>query len=351
MAEDEKAGKADSSAAEASPAVSVESLTDAERAQWLQSGKMPEAKKAAEEEKPSSPKAGASETPPAEKQEKEAAKEEPGKEEPQPESEKTSETDTEKKPDETPKRKGAEARKAELAADIQEHLRRRVELRNEVEALEKKKAELAASPTATKEPPSKPKPKAEDFETTEAFFEALADWKTEAGIGAALQKEREERTRTEQKQKLDELNNKLQAGWRKKLEAAMKVHADFEPVTTSKELIERIPPGSVLDAAILHRPEGAEILYYFGKHPEELENVLALEAPLDQVFALAAIEQKIAQGRVPPRRVTEAPPPASETSGKATVEEDPVGEAIRKGDVSNYMRLMNQQEARPQKTQ
>jgi len=107
--------------------VAVENFTDEQRSEWLKSGKLPDGKEE-----------------PAKEAESSAA---PEGEKPK---EKESETKTGSEPVEAQteehKPKGATERKAQLASDIQDSLRRRKELRSEVQLLEHKRAELTVAP-------------------------------------------------------------------------------------------------------------------------------------------------------------------------------------------------------------
>ena len=333
MPNDEKGTVEPSPTEELAAPVAVEEFTDEQRSEWLKTGKTPEGKEveAKPAESPPAPAPGEGEKP------KEI------------EAEKKTVSEPVKEQKEEPKRKGAEERKAELAADVQASLRRRSGLRSEVQTLELKKAELTASPPATKELETevKPRPNQEDFETLTEHQIAVEKWQdemTEKKISSALQKDREAQAREGQKKQQEALNQEMASSWKKKTEDSAKLHDDFGEVLSDDDLVKKIPPGSIVDIAILGRPEGAELFYYLGKHPEELDSILTLPTPLDQAFALANLENKIVQGRGSVKRVTETLPPAPETPGTGTVEDDPLGRAISEGKTGTYMQLANAKE-------
>ncbi|KKM63479.1 hypothetical protein LCGC14_1511040 [marine sediment metagenome] len=316
--------------------VAVENFTDEQRSEWLKSGKLPDGKEE-----------------PAKEAESSAA---PEGEKPK---EKESETKTGSEPEEAQteehKPKGATERKAQLASDIQDSLRRRKELRSEVQLLEHKRAELTVAPTPAQEkkPEEEPRPKQEDFETFAEYDVAEDKWRqdsTNRTVSAALQKDREERATEEQKTKQDTLTQELTSSWKSKVEESRKQHNDFNDFLTDDGLVGKIQPGSVVDAAILSRKEGAELFYYLGKNPKELDSIQKLPSPIDQVFALAELERKLVEGRGSVKRVTDALPPATELAGTGTVEEDPIARALQEGNTAEYMRLQNAKEAASLKT-
>ena len=333
MPDDEKPAVEPSPTEEPAAPVAVEEFTDEQRSEWLKTGKTPEGKEV--EAKPA-------ESPPASA---------PGEGEKPKENEAEEKTDSEpvEVQKEEPKRKGAEERKAELAADVQTSLKRRSELRSEVQSLEQKKAELTASPPAKQELETevKPRPKQEDFEYPEDWQLAVEKWhdeSTDRKISSALQKDRKEQAQEGQKKQQEALNQEVASSWKKKTEDAEKVHDDFGEILANDDLVRKILPGSIVDIAILGRPEGAELFYYLGKHPEELDSIQKLPTPLDQAFALANLENKIVQGRGSVKRVTKTLPPAPETAGTGTVEDDPLGRAISEGETGTYMDLANAKE-------
>jgi len=314
---DEQVVTADPSPAAVVTANPLESLNEEQRGEWLKSGKLPEPAK--EEVQPPS-----TEAPPK------TADSAPAKDK----SDQPPEADAGKVPD-VGKHVTAEERKAQLAADIQESLKQRKELREEVERLQNQRKDWAAPLPAAAAPAAAPQ--LEDFDTVEAFEAATIKFH----VQEALAKDRKEHAEAVAKADVQRLNTEIESTWKERTAASAKVHTAFADILNDNDLVKQIVPGSLLDATILHRPEGAEIFYYLGKNRSELDRILKLSSPLDQAFELAAIEQKIVQGRVPVKRVTGAPPPPTEVAGKATSADDEVERAAKDGDFSAYAKAAN----------
>jgi hypothetical protein len=298
-------------------------MTEEQRHDWQMTGKLPDAT-TPEEKTPSTVEAKTAEPPPA-----------PDKSDHPPEADAGKVSDG-------GKHKTAAERKAELAADIQQHLRERADLRAENDRLRKERQELTApQPVAA----DKPAPKEEDYETTADFLRALATFEADQRVTAAIAADRKERTDAAAKEEAERRGNEIATSWKEKTAAAAKVYPDFEDALQDNEFVAKIAPGSLLDAAILHRPEGAHVYHYLWKNPDEFARISKL-VPLDQAYELAAIEQKIVQSRVPVKKVTGAPPPPTEVAGKGTPADDEAAKAANEGDFTAYKHEMDRREAR-----
>lgn len=135
--------------------------------------------------------------------------------------------------------------------------------------------------------PNTGKPRAEDFETHEAFVEALTDYKLEQKLADR-----------EQKQKVAERTN----AWESQKEAARTKYPDFDEVFNEAPM-----PVPVVAGAMLKHPAGVEIGYYLAKNPTDYRRIQALTDPVEIGFEMAAIAARIAPDK--PKSASNAPKP------------------------------------------
>jgi hypothetical protein len=135
------------------------------------------------------------------------------------------------------------------------------------------------------------KPKADDFNTyaeyedaKDDYYEKLADWKAEQKVSKAFESQnKRSQEQAQQKDLEDRITN-----YRKQVEDARKVHADFDEVINSYD--GELTPH--MQAALLDSEMGAEVSYYLAKHPEEAEKLEGMG--LIQINkAIAKIEAKL----------------------------------------------------------
>jgi hypothetical protein len=261
-----------------------------EFAKWRATGELPE-------QKEETPPAAADETPQA-------------KTEPESEPDDSQETGDEKE-------EGDEGAPAKGKGGSRQ--RRIDKLTRENEELKRQMAEKSVKPQdKPPEPaPSAPgKPKLEDFQTLEAYQEALTDWKLDER--ERLQREKQARDATEQALRAE------QDGWKAKERAARKAHADYDDLMDTVE----IPAGpGVLAArqAMLEDEHGAELLYFLAKHPKELAAIAQL-SPATAVMAIGRLSASLSpaspENGKPKITGAPKPPPPSGRQGK-TVSDSP----------------------------
>lgn len=223
----------------------------------------------------------------------------PAKTEPEPEPDDDQEQETETKPGSRRTRK------------IEKLTRENEELRRALSGLTSDANKPAQSPESAQSAPGKPK--LEDFQTLEAYQEALTDWKLDER--ERLQREKQAREATEQALRAE------QETWAQKEKAARKAHPDYDDLMDTIQ----IPAGpGVLAArqAMLEDEHGAELLYYLAKHPKELAVIAAL-TPASAVMAIGKLSVSLTSSAAPENgkpRITGAPkpPPPSGKSSKTT---------------------------------
>ena len=214
---------------------------------------------------------------------------------------------------------------------------RRIErLTRENEELKRQLAGAQPPPPKPQDKPSEPatagKPKLEDFQTLEAYQEALTDWKLDQRERG--RKEAEARTAAENAARAE------QDSWAKREKAARKAHDDYD------DLIDTvvIPAGpGVLAArqAMIEDEHGAELLYYLAKNPKELERIAGLP-PASAVLAIGKLSAKF---DIPPAtengkpKITGAPKPPPPSGRPSKTSSDTPEEAAKRGDFRAYARL------------
>lgn len=145
--------------------------------------------------------------------------------------------------------------------------REAAELRDRLARLEQK-----VTPEAVKPADPTDKPKLDDFESFEAFNEALTDWKVDQKLKA-----REAEAQTKQ----------LVQSWEQKKAEARKEYEDLDEVLADME-----PPNGVVLAVMAESDHTAKIAYYLGQHPDEMKRINTL-APPAAALAVARIEAQI----------------------------------------------------------
>lgn len=316
----------------------VEGLTQDDRAEWLKSGELPSDKPAPapKEEVP----------PPDEEKEDDKGKA----------AEEADQTKFQVRRDEKPNQMGYKALRdkvKELEAKLAESTSRTeppIESRQPISttAEEGKKDETKARP--------KPTPDAVDdagkkkYTTYEDYLEDLADWKAEARLAAYVK----EQTDNAQKARDNAALETVRGQWRGKIEAARKVHADFDAVALNDKLV--IPNGShvndwILENSLVEGSKAAEVLYLLAKSPE---NIAALNAMTRSAAyrELVVLEAELTETDEPEKKadtsgrraVSTAPPPAREVGSRQAVGYDPGDEALAEGDFEKYRKAENAKE-------
>ncbi len=309
-------------------AADFEGMSDAQRSEWLQTGKTPQKTRAKEAE--AAPVEG--EQPPADGKSAQPPAPEPGKK--------------------LPGNPGEQVRVHQL---LQERHKDRARIQELESQLNGKTPKTESSPVPGT--PGAPKleapvaPKLDDFATwgeymtaQNAYVDKLTDYKADL---------RDQRRQQEtQAAKLAEQNKATQKTWTERVNAVKTKHADFEAVAFAPALGAIIPEGSVIDAFVLRNPLGAEVLYHLGSDLAEAERIAGLD-PLDQATELAEIALKYKGAAKPPaagngappvRQVSQASPPARELDRPGAVQKDPVEAALEGKDFETYQAEQNARE-------
>lgn len=149
-----------------------------------------------------------------------------------------------------------------------------------------------------------PEPKADDFKTLEAYWDARADWKIE------------NRDRKRAAEAAEAEAKEIEKQWRKNYEAAKKDLPDFEEILKASE----IPVHNDVKAALMESKYGPKVLYEILSDDELLEEMTdASKLSLKRMSAAQMIIFGRALGRIergskkveqaPKRAGSKAPPP------------------------------------------
>ena len=171
--------------------------------------------------------------------------------------------------------------------------------------------------------PQAAEPKAEQFETTEAYVKAVAVHQAKAIVANEIKALREADAQAAATREREEEEASTAETFAPQLAKARSRYEDFDEVVNA-------PVFSPRTKALLYiSPHGAEIGYYLGKHPEEAAALNRLSEasasnPLSAAAAarsLVLLEQKMESSAM--KKVSSAPPPISPVTGTATVVKDP----------------------------
>lgn len=213
----------------------------------------------------------------------------------EPESETGNEEQEHDEEGEQPKKKGGFQRR------IDKLTRERAEMAARIAELE---AKAGGEKPAAAAPQPQGKPSVENFDTYDAYVEALADWKFEQRAAADRQREEEAKTQAQQKDKL--------TAWGEKVKAAAGKYDDFEEVAYNPAV--SITPA--MQEAILDSPVGPDLAYWLGSHPQEAARISDL-SPVSQARELGKIEASLATPETKKTKPSAAPAPIKPVSAAA----------------------------------
>lgn len=208
-------------------------------------------------------------------------------------------------PAEKPKKAGLQKRFGELT-------RQREEAKREAEYWREQAMKGQPKADTEQKATDKPKPKAADYESYEAFMEDLADWKADQKLA---ERERQREQETQQERATREFNE-LRSTFAERIEQAAEKYEDFEEVAFSED----VPVSEAMATAIMQSELGPDLLYHLGQNPKEAARIAKLP-PIAAVRELGKLEAKLSEP--PTKRASKAPEPIKPVGGRAEVEKDP----------------------------
>ena len=165
-------------------------------------------------------------------------------------------------------------------------------------AREQRKWEREQSRRAQPAPTPAELPPVENFDSVDAYADALAERKAEELLAK----------RELERQQMDFLD-----AYQDREEDARNRYDDFEEVAYNPKL----PISNAMAETIQASDNGPDIAYYLGSNPKEAARIAALKSPILQAKEIGKIEAKIASEPVL-RKTTSAPPPIAPISGRGS---------------------------------
>jgi hypothetical protein len=148
------------------------------------------------------------------------------------------------------------------------------------------------------------RPTKEQFETNDAYLESVAMWQAvyEVRRQTVLQRQVEVQNRQIAAQ------NTVVENWNASVEKARQKYDDFDDVVGTDL---KIPQAAF--TAIVDSPEGTEIAYYLGSHPEEINRLNKLTSAVAVMREIGKLEDRLAKstGSQAPGAVASTPKPAA----------------------------------------
>jgi hypothetical protein len=330
--------------AESSPAITLDSLSPSERQTWRETGTFPDRSDAVADSSPVSP-----ESPAASTDASVAPASEPG----------------------PSAKKGAEHRKAELAAEIQGKLKERLDLQREIEelrrqrttfstpALDVKHAAPSSAPAVTSDEPnwdtdfeSQIGTKYETWGQAQGAFLAARDAWKDAQIAQRQQRVSEHDRVVSVTQRADEQIREFQqrdpAFWDK---VTPEVKA-IQPLSAARLIDPTLQRTAQFDIGevIVTSPQPAELMLHLSTHPEVFRALTQAESPADVYRQMGRIEGSLTPlmsgtDSVPVTSpVSSAPPPPPTLGSKQTAPLSESEQALKSGDFRAYRAAMNREE-------
>lgn len=148
-------------------------------------------------------------------------------------------------------------------------------------------------------------PKAEDFDSYDAYLDARADWLVTEKLKAQSSKQAEEAKKAK---RIEEQTRKAA-----RVESVMTSGAEsYKDFDTTLQVIETVAnPDEIRGAldAILESEKAPDVLYYLGKNPSEIAKLVQL-SPLMQAREIGRLEAKLES-----KKLTAAPAPVQPLKG------------------------------------
>lgn len=163
--------------------------------------------------------------------------------------------------------------------------------------------------------PDAGRPDQSQFETYEAFQEALVDWKVSQRIDAH---ERERAVRMESDQK-HQRQREVVAAHVARIDVFRETHPDFDAVV---EKAKDLPVTAPMHDAVLNSEHGAAVMYHLCQNPEECDRIAQMH-PLSAIKEIGRLE-----ARLDVARSTTGPTPKAEPVTKAPRPIKPVGGGV-----------------------
>lgn len=152
------------------------------------------------------------------------------------------------------------------------------------------------------------KPELGQYESYDAYVEALTEWKLEQRESQRQQEEDGRRRQAEQTKTQEAVGNQIEKGRDK--------YDDYDAVVFNP----KVPITEAMVSAMLDLDNGHDVAYYLGSNPQEATRIAQL-SPFAQAREIGKLEIKLAAK--PAKTVSDAPPPITPVGNKSTATKDP----------------------------
>jgi len=206
--------------------------------------------------------------------------------------------------------------KGRFSKRIDELTRERYEAQAEAARLREQLERIQTQPKPAEPAPKlaapEGKPLRSSFTSDEDWVEAIAAWKAESLY--------ESRQRAEREQERQQRDQSVHATYMERADQFTEQHPDFNTVIAGIRISEDVAPG--VQAAIMGRPNGPEVAYYLGTHPELCEELSQMNAA-DAVAEVGAISIGLMPQKSSPKPAARVPEPITPVGGSSRVALDP----------------------------
>jgi hypothetical protein len=182
-----------------------------------------------------------------------------------------------------------------------------------------RKVEEAKAQQPKQEEPQKSSdaaPKVDDYDSYEAYIEALTEYKTEQRFAQQAERMSQE----QQRQKAEAAQRQQAQTVQQRITEGRAKYDDFDEIALSGS----VPITQEMATAIGESELGADIAYYLGNHPDEAVKIATM-SPTAQFRALGRLETKL---EAQPVNKSHAPPPIKPVSKGAKAIKDPSNMSI-----------------------
>jgi hypothetical protein len=146
------------------------------------------------------------------------------------------------------------------------------------------------------------RPNRDQFDDPDQYVEAVATWSTRQAV---KQYEAEQARKAQEARTTDEFQKAL-TKWHEGRTKAIEKYPDFESIAEAADL----PIPQHVGMALLNVPNGHDVMYWMGQHPEEARRIAAMGIP-QAVLEIGILSQKISA----PRTTSKAPAPPTQLAG------------------------------------
>jgi hypothetical protein len=218
-----------------------------------------------------------------------------------------SDDESQAKDEDKPKKRGGFKKRIDKLSSKLSQKEQEVEYWRKEALRHQKSEEPQAKSTPLETTATEGKPKSEDFESHEAYVEALTDWKIDQRDKVREAKQKETQVKTEFQKQVD--------SHLKRVEAFASQHEDFHDLL---EDVDDIPMSVTVQEVILSSENGPELMYELAKNRAELERICRLPA-IAAARELGKFEAKLKSSEAPTEiKKTKAPAPITTVSAKGS---------------------------------